>query len=141
MKQESQRIIRVAVGIILRERKILCCQRRKDARYPLQWEFPGGKLNDGESPVECLIRELREELGISITEPVEYDRHTTVYEDSGKFEVHYYLVTAFTGEPRNRTFERILWLKLSELSQVQFLKGNLSVIEKLRLNPPESPEP
>ena len=60
-------MINVAVGIIIKEdqpsgsRRVLLCQRKKDARYPLKWEFPGGKLEPNEHPDECLRRELFEE--------------------------------------------------------------------------------
>jgi 8-oxo-dGTP diphosphatase len=57
----------VVAALILRDAKILVCQRRRDDSHALQWEFPGGKVELGETPQEALIRELREELGIEAT--------------------------------------------------------------------------
>ncbi|MET6997532.1 (deoxy)nucleoside triphosphate pyrophosphohydrolase [Chitinophaga defluvii] len=58
--------IRVTCAIILREGKILAAQRSETMSLPLKWEFPGGKINKGESEVECLRRELLEELNLSM---------------------------------------------------------------------------
>jgi 8-oxo-dGTP diphosphatase len=55
----------VAVGIVVRDNRVLICQRRKNSRYGLKWEFPGGKVKPRETPQECLVRELREELNIN----------------------------------------------------------------------------
>jgi 8-oxo-dGTP diphosphatase len=59
--------IQVACAIIENEGKVLSTQRSESMSLPMKWEFPGGKINDGESPAECLKRELLEELGIEIT--------------------------------------------------------------------------
>src|SRR5579862_6343044 len=57
----------VAAALILRNSKLLVCQRRRDDSHALEWEFPGGKVEPGESPAQALARELREELGIDAT--------------------------------------------------------------------------
>src|SRR2546428_11019656 len=57
-------MIRVAAGILARDDRVLICRRRKGGAFPLKWEFPGGKLQDGETPEAALVRELAEELGI-----------------------------------------------------------------------------
>ena len=60
----SEEMTTVVAGVLERDGKILICRRRADQPHPLKWEFPGGKLETGESPAAALIRELREELGI-----------------------------------------------------------------------------
>ena len=57
----------VVAGVLIRDNRILICQRRADQAHALKWEFPGGKLEAGESPEQALVRELREELGIEST--------------------------------------------------------------------------
>ncbi len=59
-------IIKVTCAIIERDGRVLAAQRSETMSMPLKWEFPGGKLEDGENPAECLIREIREELGVDL---------------------------------------------------------------------------
>jgi 8-oxo-dGTP diphosphatase len=132
MSEITQKIVPVAVGIILREGKVLCCRRKKELRYGLQWEFPGGKLHDGESPEQCLKRELLEELGVTVRSCEPFDSKIAKYEDSGVFEVHYFLISDFSGTIHNKIFEEIAWLTPSEFDQYEFLKGNLPVLDRLR---------
>src|SRR5258708_24782317 len=73
----------VVAALILRDSKILVCQRRKDDTHSLQWEFPGGKMEAGETPEQALNRELREELGVESTIGRELFRARHSYRDSG----------------------------------------------------------
>src|ERR1700747_2283310 len=65
--QSSKPELTVAAALILRNSKLLVCQRHRNDSHALQWEFPGGKVEPGESPAQALARELREELGIEAT--------------------------------------------------------------------------
>jgi 8-oxo-dGTP diphosphatase len=131
-------MIRVAVGIILRngkadgERSVLLCQRKETAKYPLKWEFPGGKVEEGEETSACLARELREELGVSIGPPALFHKQEAVYPDSGHYEVYYYLVEGISGEPVNRVFHRLEWVRTGDLLSYDILEGNRDVIVKLQ---------
>jgi 8-oxo-dGTP diphosphatase len=129
---EEKQPVRVAVGIIVRDGKILCCQRRRNARYGLQWEFPGGKLHDHESPESGLTRELREELNIDPNKLTLLTTRVQSYPDDGLFEVHYYIIDHFTGEPVNRAFESIRWTLPSDLDTLPFLEGNKPLLPELR---------
>jgi mutator protein MutT len=92
---------RVAVGVIQRNGKVLICQRKKNSRYGLKWEFPGGKLEPGESILDCLRRELREELSIEVETYDRAETQTAFYEDGGTFEVTYCFVSRYSGELRS----------------------------------------
>ncbi len=127
----SMETTRVAVGILKRNGKILACQRKKGSRYGLKWEFPGGKLEPGETALQCVRRELAEELAIDVRAVQETEYETAVYDDGGKFEVAYCHITDFTGEPKNNVFETIRWVDLHELKRLDMLEGNRSIIEKL----------
>ena len=129
-------MVQVVVGIILREngseaREVLLCQRSTSARYALKWEFPGGKVEDGEKIQDALRRELREELGIEATIGDLYHRQHYVYPDSGTFDVYYYRVPLFAGALENRVFESTVWVSLPRLVEFDILEGNADVVRKL----------
>ena len=124
-------MIRAAVAILQQEKRILICQRKKNSRYELKWEFPGGKAEVGESLLECLKRELREELSIEIDGVDRSESHVTRYGDGGDFEVSYFFVTRFTGIPTNNVFEQIRWVTLAELKSLDILEGNKSLVARL----------
>jgi 8-oxo-dGTP diphosphatase len=124
-------MVEVAAGLILQSSSILVCQRKRTARYPLQWEFPGGKLESGETVSECLHRELCEELGIDAVIGREFHRHEWLYQDSGSFAVYFHFVDSFPGTPVNNVFEEIRWIPLYELAGIDMLEGNREVVERL----------
>lgn len=122
---------KVAVGILRRDGVVLVCQRKKGSRYGLKWEFPGGKLEPGETVEQCLSRELGEELSIRIRGIDRIEVQTSHYDDGGKFEVSYCFVSQFDGEPRNNVFEQIRWVAPSELRELDHLDGNREIIAAL----------
>jgi 8-oxo-dGTP diphosphatase len=137
----------VAVGIVVHKGKILACQRKRSSRYPLKWEFPGGKVEPGESPVQTVRREIREELGIDLitysmfhTQEWIYPEGVSDVEKEGAFRVFYYLVTSFTGTPANNVFEQIRWVQPQELITMDILEGNREAACLLAKNetPPET---
>lgn len=127
----GMRITFVAVGILRRNGKILACQRKKGGRYELKWEFPGGKVEHGETTFQCLQRELREELSIAIQGVERTEIQSSVYEDGGSFEVAYCHISEFEGEPQNNVFEAIRWVSPSELKALDILEGNRLIVEQL----------
>ena len=134
----------VAVGIIVKNGLVLACQRKANARYPLKWEFPGGKLEPGESPVEALVRELDEELSIRAEVDREFHRQEWVYTEGaadpqrdGSFRVFYFLVREFTGEPVNNAFEEIRWVRPPALATMDILEGNREAVDRLIRNAKE----
>ena len=122
---------RVAVAVIRKDKTILLCQRKKGARYELKWEFPGGKLELGETVLQCLARELKEELSIEITGVDKLEMQTAEYDDGGRYEVAYCFLSAFSGEPKNNVFETIKWVTLEELRSLDILEGNKTFIAQL----------
>jgi ADP-ribose pyrophosphatase len=121
----------VAVGILRKNGKILICQRKKGGRYEFKWEFPGGKLENGETTEQCLRRELREELSIEIHSIERIKTQAAYYEDGGIFSVAYCFLSGFEGEPQNNVFEQIRWVTLEELKHMDLLDGNKSFVSYL----------
>ena len=122
---------RAAVAILLREKKILLCQRKRTSRYGLKWEFPGGKVEEGESLLDCLKREVMEELSIRIDEVDRTESSRYRYADGGEFEVAFYFVSRFSGTPTNNVFEQIRWVTLAELKAMDILEGNKTIVQKM----------
>jgi len=119
----------VVAALILREDKILVCQRTKHQPMPLKWEFPGGKVEPGEKPQEALHRELEEELGIlaEIGAEVATVQHT--YSNGNAVELRFYLVEQFAGEIQNRIFREVCWVRKEELPSFDFLEADVALIK------------
>jgi len=121
----------VAAALIVRAGEVLICQRRPDQPMALQWEFPGGKIEVGESAEEALARELNEELGItaSIGAHVTHIRHN--YRHGGAVDLQFFAVHEFTGELENRIFQQVRWVKLEDLPGYDFLAADRDLIRDL----------
>jgi len=121
----------VVAALILKNGKVLVCQRTRHQSMPLKWEFPGGKIEDGEQPRDALRRELEEELGIDahIGEEVARIRHD--YKNGGAVELRFYVVNKYAGEMENRIFRDMRWAKRSELPSYDFLEADLELVRDL----------
>lgn len=121
----------VAAALILRGDTVLICQRRADQPMALKWEFPGGKLEAGETAEQALARELDEELGIRarIGEPVIRIRHA--YRNGGAVDLQFFAVHDFEGEIENRIFNEFRWVTLKSLPSYDFLAADRGLIQDL----------
>jgi len=123
--------IEVAVGIIFNQAgEVLIGQRTVQDQYLNKWEFPGGKLEAGESAKAALRRELFEELTIE----VEDCEHLMVVEhDYPDRQVRLYVqkVTHFSGEPTGAEQQALRWIDPKDLANVDFLAGNQVIIDRL----------
>ena len=97
----------------------------------LQWEFPGGKIEPGESPEQALARELREELGIAATVGARVIRIRHNYRHGGAVDLQFFAVHEFTGELQNRIFQQVKWVKLEDLPSYDFLAADRDLIRDL----------
>jgi 8-oxo-dGTP diphosphatase len=122
---------RVVAALIVKDGKILICQRTRHQVMPLKWEFPGGKIEPGEQPRDALRRELEEELGIDalIGEEVARIRHN--YSGGGAVELRFYAVHQYTGELENRIFRDVQWAERKELPTYDFLEADLGLVKDL----------
>lgn len=122
--------LRVAAALIYDDDRLLVCQRKENGPYPLKWEFPGGKVESGENNFDALQRELREELGIEVQSAREVFRHCHIYLDQ-IVDLVFFKVETYRGSISNNVFERLQWLTADELKELDFLEGDLPLIEKL----------
>jgi 8-oxo-dGTP diphosphatase len=123
---------RVVAGILERDGRILIGRRRADQAHPLKWEFPGGKLDAGESPEEALVRELREELGIEAQAGAELMRYEFAYPGREPIELIFIKAARWRGEVENRIFEAVLWAEPEALSGYDFLEGDAPFLKTFR---------
>jgi 8-oxo-dGTP diphosphatase len=122
---------RVVAGLIVKEGKLLVCQRTRHQTMPLKWEFPGGKIEEGEQPRDALRRELEEELGIFATIGDELARIQHEYPNGGMVELRFFIVRDFRGELENRIFRDLQWSWPKDLPKFDFLEADLSLVRDL----------
>lgn len=121
----------VTAGIVTYEDRVLVCQRRAGARFGLKWEFPGGKVEDGELPEGSLRRELAEELGIQAEVGPEIYRIDHRYPNGLAVRLLFFRVLSYMGMPVNRAFERIAWVRREELAGYDFLEADRELVERM----------
>lgn len=121
----------VVAAILVSDGKILCCQRTAHQALPLKWEFPGGKIEPGETPQQALRRELEEELGIDaeIGRKVAAVDHT--YVNGNSVQLQFFKVERFQRELQNLIFEEICWVDPKDLPKLDFLDADREIVRRL----------
>jgi 8-oxo-dGTP diphosphatase len=122
---------RVVAGLIIKDGKLLVCQRTRHQTMPLKWEFPGGKIEEGEQPRDALRRELEEELGILAKVGDEVKRIQHEYPNGGMVELRFFVVRAYEREIENRIFRDMQWAEPKELPKYDFLEADLTLVREL----------
>jgi 8-oxo-dGTP diphosphatase len=121
----------VVAALILRGDEILCCQRTEHQALPLKWEFPGGKIEAGETPPQALRRELEEELGILAEVGAEITQVLHTYLNGNSVNLHFYTIESYQNELQNRIFRDIRWVKRSHLPKFDFLDADKELVQRL----------
>lgn len=124
----------IVAAIIVRDGEVLICQRAENTSFPLKWEFPGGKVEDGEEPKEALQRELVEELAIDADIGDEILAYDFTYSNGVTVNLQFYLVNNFVPDPMNLEFNAIAWVSIEDLDAYDFLEGDKSIINYLQFS-------
>jgi 8-oxo-dGTP diphosphatase len=124
-------MITVAAGIFKQDGRILICQRKRTGAFPLQWEFPGGKVEAGEDAQTCVKRELREELAIEADIGPEVSAFQYTYPNGFQVSLVFFQVSGYTGEMANQAFEQILWVEPRELLSYDFLEADRVLVARI----------
>ena len=122
--------IKVTGAIIQNDKNFLIGRRGKDEKSAGMWEFPGGKLEEGESPKECIKRELKEELNIDAEIGELFSSYTYNY-NHVSYELFFFKVNSFFGEPVKSVHDKLKWEKLKNFYKYDFLPGDGPLIDKL----------
>ena len=111
--------------------EVLMAQRPEGKPYAGYWEFPGGKIELGETAEQALARELCEELGITATVGHLVTRIRHNYRHGGAVDLQFFAVHAFTGEIVNNIYQQVCWVKLEDLPDYEFLAADRGLIKDL----------
>lgn len=129
----SKPTIHVAAAVILRsDGSFLLASRPAGKPYPGYWEFPGGKIETGESPRQALLRELDEELGIAVTEATPWIRREFDYTKT-RVALYFFRVTGWHGEPHPREGQTLAWQSVDNITVAPLLPANTPIITALTL--------
>lgn len=122
-------MIHVSCAIIRHKGKILICQRSSAMKLPLKWEFPGGKIEKGESKEACLVREIKEELDIAITVKSRLKEVNHAYED---FSICLYpfIASLDYGQPKALEHAQFKWVTSEELLNYDWAEADIPIVEE-----------
>jgi len=126
-----EKYIQVAAAVIEREGRYLITQRGQGTHLAGYWEFPGGKREEGESLEACVKRELCEELGVEVTEPIPFVVIQYEYPDKA-VELHFFFCSLAQGEVQALGVAALRWVSPQELANYSFLPADEPVVAQLR---------
>jgi 8-oxo-dGTP diphosphatase len=124
-------MVQVVAAILQSGGRILIGQRTPQQSHPLQWEFPGGKVEAGESPEQAVVRELQEELGIQASVITEITRYEYAYRGRNTILLIFLRIGNWTPEPQNLIFQDLRWEPVTALPSFDFVEGDRRFLEGL----------
>jgi mutator protein MutT len=124
--------IDVSAALIFRDEKLLITQRHKDSHLGGLWEFPGGKREANETFEECLVREIREELGIKISIGELFEEIVHAYKTK-TVRLKFFICKLISGEPQTLGCAAFKWIGKSELNDFEFPAADARLLEKLKV--------
>ncbi|MEI4550490.1 8-oxo-dGTP diphosphatase MutT [Pseudoalteromonas spongiae] len=125
--------VHVAVGVIKKANLIFIAKRHDEQHQGGKWEFPGGKVEAGETVTQALARELNEEIGIEVKSSTPFlEIHHDYPDKSVHLDIH--LVEEFDGQARHLEGQDHKWVAISDLNNYEFPAANVVIIEKLQTN-------
>jgi 8-oxo-dGTP diphosphatase len=121
----------VTAGIIRKNGSVLLARRSPGEKLAGFWEFPGGKVENGETPEACLAGELKEELGIQTRIGEKFSQNLYQY-DHGSFCIVAYFVDWIAGDPRPKVYDRLEWVKNDDLMGYKLLPADIPIAKSLQ---------
>jgi 8-oxo-dGTP diphosphatase len=127
-------MITVTCAIIENGGRVLCAQRSELMNLPMKWEFPGGKVEAGEEPEECLKREIREELGVEIIIVERLISNIHTYPDQKSFELIPFRCRLAGGKLDVKEHKLVKWLKRADLRELDWAEADIPVLNHYLAN-------
>ena len=124
------KVIDISIAIVRDKKKYLIALRPSDSHQGGKWEFPGGKVESGESAETSMLRELYEEVGLTATQLQLFDKLYFDYGDK-QLNLSFFLIEAFSGQATGKEGQPIKWVTKDELQSYDFPDANKTVIAKL----------
>jgi len=124
------KVVHVAAGIIVRNQQVFISKRSSEQHQGDKWEFPGGKVESGESVLEALTRELKEEVNLEVLNAQTFHQLEFDYGDK-VVQLDFYLVDKFEGEGKGLEGQQTAWVNISELVNYTFPAANQIIVEML----------
>ena len=125
--------VEVVGAVIVRDGAVLCARRGLDGRLPGRWEFPGGKIEPGETPQHALEREIVEELECQVEVGEEITTTTHDY-DFGTVTLTTFYCTLISGVPKLTEHEEVRWMPPSDLTSLNWAPADLPAVMKIRIH-------
>jgi 8-oxo-dGTP diphosphatase len=127
----DKNVIEVSAALIFRDGKLLIAQRHAKADLGGLWEFPGGKREAGETFEECLVREIREELGVEISVGGLFEEIIHNYPEKS-VHLKFFICKLLSSEPQPLDCAAVRWVTKAELADFQFPTADAQLLEKLK---------
>lgn len=121
----------VAAAVFINGAKVMICRRPANKGNALKWEFPGGKTEPGETLAECLVRECREELNITVSVGEEICSNQYTYPDI-TVNLHFMLAEIVSGEPELKEHIALEWVTKDELDNYEFCPADEKIVRFLK---------
>jgi 8-oxo-dGTP diphosphatase len=130
-KLKIQNCVEVSAALIFRDGKLLIAQRHAASHLGGLWEFPGGKLEPGETFEQCLVREIREELGVKISVGELFEEVSHTYPEKS-VHLQFFICQLLRGEPQPLDCAALKWISRSELADHQFPAADAQLLKRLK---------
>ena len=128
---ETPNITRVTAAILISDEKIIIAKRKSTGKLPNKWEFPGGKVENDETPEQCLKRELKEEFDIDVSVG-EYLGSSTYHYDHISIELMAYRTFWEGGRFKLKDHDDVAWVSLQQIGEYDFAPADIPFVNKLR---------